>query len=134
MTSVAGPASRAAGLALAIVLVHSGSESQRKRAMTTINTNKPSANVAASNVIPFPDTRTARKQPEKIVSCSCALLLRQALRPVKHIVLCLARHPNRAGVHRKRGPTSALAAQHARRPQTPVLDHRGRAIRERMSA
>ena len=33
--------------------------------MTTINTNKPSANVAASNVIPFPDTRTVHKQPEK---------------------------------------------------------------------
>ena len=102
--------------------------------MTTTDTNKPSANVEASNVIPFPDTRTARKQPEKIESRSCTLPLRQALRRVKDIVLCIARRPNRACVHRERGSTSALAAQHAKRHQTPVLDHRGRAIRERMSA
>lgn len=102
--------------------------------MTTTDSNKPSGAVDTSNVIPFPDTRAAHKQPEKTESPTFSLPLRQALRRVKDIVLRLARHPNTAGVQPIRRSTSALAAHYPQRHDAQVLDHRRRAIRKRMSA
>jgi hypothetical protein len=102
--------------------------------MTTTGTNKPSAAVDTSNVIPFPGARAAHKQPEKTESQTFSLPLRKALCRIKDIVLRFAHRPNRAGAQRKRGSSSASAAHHPQHHYAPVLDHRGRAIRERMSA
>ena len=103
--------------------------------MTTIDANnKPSAAVDTSNIIPFPDRRAAHKQPENAESRTSSLPFRQALRRVNNMVLRLVRRPNTGGVQRKRGSNSALAAHYPQHHHAPVLDHRGRAIRERMSA
>lgn len=102
--------------------------------MTTTEANKPSAAVDTSNVIPFPDRRTAHKQSEKTESRTVGLRLRQALRRVKAAVLRVARRANSVGAQRKRGSTTAAAAQYLQHHQAPVQDQRGRAIRERMSA
>ena len=103
--------------------------------MTTTDTNEPSPAVDTGNVIPFPDARAVHKNPEKTGSQTLSLPLRKALRGlIEDLVLRFARRPNTADVQRKRGSSSALAAYHPQHHHAPVLDHRGRAIRERMSA
>ncbi len=103
--------------------------------MTTIDTNnKPSAAVDTGNIIPFPGRRTTHEQPEKTESPTFSLPLRKALHRIEDMVLRFARRPNTAGVQHKRASSSALAAHHPQHRHAPVLDHRGRAIRERMSA
>ena len=103
--------------------------------MTTIDANnKPSAAVDTSNVIPFPDRRAAHKQPEKPASWTFSLPLRQAVRKVKDAVLRFVRRANTVGKQRKRGSSSASAEHYPQHHNAPVLDHSGRAIRERMSA
>ena len=103
--------------------------------MTTIDANnKPSAAVDTSNVVPFPGARVAHKQPEKTESRTFSLRLRAALCRIRDIVLRFAHRPNTAGVQRNCGSSGALAAHHPQHQHAPVLDHRGRAIRERISA
>jgi hypothetical protein len=79
----------------------------------------------ASNIIPFPLARASRQRPERAKLRGLSLPLRQAVHKVKEAVLRLAR---------KRGPTTAAAAHYAQQQHAPAQDHRGRTIRERMSA
>jgi hypothetical protein len=87
----------------------------------------------ATNIIPFPDARASRQRPERTKSSVLSLSLRRAARRVKEAMLRFARRANLVGVQRKRRSATVSAARYHQHHHAPVLDHRGRAIRERMS-
>ena len=87
----------------------------------------------ATNIIPFPVAPALCRQPANPESRFLSLLRRQAVRKVKEAVLRLARRANLVGVQRKRRSATVSAARYPQHHYAPVLDHRGRAIRERMS-
>ena len=102
--------------------------------MTTIDANnKASAAIDTSNVIPFPDRCAAHKQPEITKSQTFSRPLRQAVDKARDAVLHLIRSADRVRAQRTRGSVAA-APHHPEHHKAPVLDHRGRAIRERVSA
>jgi hypothetical protein len=102
--------------------------------MTTIDANnKPSAAVDTSNVIPFPNRCAAHKQPEITEPQTFSRPLRRAVHKAKDALLHLVRSADRVRAQRTSGSVVA-APHHPEHHQAPVLDHRGRAIRERVSA
>ena len=104
--------------------------------MTTTDANKPFAAVDTHNVIPFPDRRASGQQPAavKTGSSGFSLPLRQAVGTAKAALLRFIRTANRAAVQVRSGSTAESAAHRPRRQQAPAQDHRGTAIRKRMSA
>lgn len=104
--------------------------------MTTTDADKPFAAIDASNVIPFPDSRASAQQPAAVRTGSSgfSLPLRQAVGTAKAALLRFIRTANRAAVQVRSGSTAASAAHRLRRQQAPAQDHRGIAIRKRMSA
>ncbi len=97
--------------------------------MTTTNTNKRSAAVDTSNVIPFPDRRAARKPPEEIKSRTFSLPLRQVVVKVKDTVARFVRSANPVGVQRER----ASATREPEYGQPTYQNHGGSVVRRRMS-
>ena len=103
--------------------------------MTTIDANNnPSAAIDVSNVTPYPHRCAAHKHPEITESQTFSWPLRQAVHKAKDAVLRLIRGVDRVRAQRTRGSVTAAAPHHLERHQAPVLDHRGRTIRERVSA
>lgn len=104
--------------------------------MTTTDANKPFSAVDSGNVIPFPDRRASGQQPTAVKTSSSgfSLPLRQAVGKAKVALLRLIRTANKAATQVGRGSTAASAAHRPRRQQAPAQDHRGIAIRKRMSA
>ncbi len=88
----------------------------------------------APNVIPFPGTRTLRRQRRQTVPRSFKLILGQALRRVSDRLRRLVLSPEPVLVQPKPGADTAPAAPCPGSPQAKLPGHGGEPVRKRMSA